>query len=401
MRKVKIYQFLIVFFLLHVFFISTAFATTTRVSLKKGVGISWQDIWPPRDCGQSPHPLACKSRLKNGLATLGVSWFYCWARPEFYFDYFDGDFEFVPMVWGAGSNGDRSYTQQELDDFATIAQNHPGSYWLIWNEPDLGGQANITAAVAAGIYKPLRKAIKDADPNAKMIIGGMSSDPEVWVSWAREFRANFSNPNNKYEGWHVHLYACGTAYDVTTWRQTIKDYRHWINANGGGELWLTEFGCLSQDEPRIIQDQLDWMETYSGIDRYAWFYAGTGGFTNMRANLFNGYLPSSPSFGLSSMGEIYARFPLHPNPTPTLPPSSPTPSVIPCLGGDLGNLDCDSGGLINTFDLSILLGSWVPFGPVPTPVPGHWTSDISPDGGDGRVDSGDLSKLLSNWRTTP
>jgi len=76
-----------------------------------------------------------------------------------------------------------------------------------------------------------------------------------------------------------------------------------------------------------------------------------------------------------------------------------TPTPTECPNGNLGNLDCDSGAAVDTFDLSILLGSWVPFGPVPTPVPGHWTSDISPDGGDGRVDSGDLSKLLSNWRT--
>jgi hypothetical protein len=77
----------------------------------------------------------------------------------------------------------------------------------------------------------------------------------------------------------------------------------------------------------------------------------------------------------------------------------PTPTPLPlCLDGDNGNLDCDSGGLIDETDLSILLGSWAPFGPVPTPVAEHHSADISPTGGDGKIDSGDLSKLLSNWR---
>ena len=77
--------------------------------------------------------------------------------------------------------------------------------------------------------------------------------------------------------------------------------------------------------------------------------------------------------------------------------ATPTPTPV-CSNGDLGNLDCDSGSLIDESDLSLLLASWAPFGPVPTPVPGFHTADISPDGGDGKVDSGDLTVLLSNWR---
>lgn len=85
---------------------------------------------------------------------------------------------------------------------------------------------------------------------------------------------------------------------------------------------------------------------------------------------------------------------LTPQPTPTL---TPGPTVPPpsCPNGDKGNLNCDNQGLINAGDLSILLSSWSPEGPVPSPRPGQRTADIAPDGA---VNAGDLGKLLGNWK---
>jgi hypothetical protein len=76
----------------------------------------------------------------------------------------------------------------------------------------------------------------------------------------------------------------------------------------------------------------------------------------------------------------------------------PALTLPPCPDGDLGNLDCDSAGLIDETDLSTLLSSWAPFGPVPTPVGNQHSADISPVGGDGKVDSSDLSALLVHWK---
>jgi hypothetical protein len=80
-------------------------------------------------------------------------------------------------------------------------------------------------------------------------------------------------------------------------------------------------------------------------------------------------------------------------PTPSAPLATPTPD---CPNGGQGNLDCDSSGLIDETDLSILLGSWAPFGPVPTPSGNHHNADLN---NDGRIDSNDLSSLLGNWKT--
>ncbi len=73
---------------------------------------------------------------------------------------------------------------------------------------------------------------------------------------------------------------------------------------------------------------------------------------------------------------------------------------LTCSNGDLGNLNCDQGGLINETDLSILLANWRPTGsctnPTPTPFPNLRSADIT---GDCKVDESDLSKLLANWKT--
>jgi len=66
-----------------------------------------------------------------------------------------------------------------------------------------------------------------------------------------------------------------------------------------------------------------------------------------------------------------------------------------CPNGENGNLNCDSRGLINETDLSLLLASWSPQGPVPSPRPGHHSADIVRDG---LVNAEDLGWLLRHWR---
>jgi hypothetical protein len=88
---------------------------------------------------------------------------------------------------------------------------------------------------------------------------------------------------------------------------------------------------------------------------------------------------------------------------PTITPTSTPTSTPSCPDGNIGNLNCDSNGLIDELDLSSLLSSWAPMGQVPTPVSGHWSADLGGDpttgGPDGRVDAADLTILLGHWWT--
>lgn len=78
------------------------------------------------------------------------------------------------------------------------------------------------------------------------------------------------------------------------------------------------------------------------------------------------------------------------------PTGFPTPSPSVCPRGNLGNLNCDSAGLINRDDLNILLEKWTVSGPVPTRTPGQRKADLNDDG---KVNELDLTILVSNWGT--
>lgn len=255
----KILYFLIIFAFGIIFCNSNVGAVSTKISLKKGVGLT---IWPPEHCNKSSNPEACKLRLTNGLKALGISWFYNWTKENWGFDYFGNDFNFVPMVWGKGSASDKSYTAAELNQYGGLAQQHPGRYWLIWNELDLqlndqpdmdnNGIINLvdSAYLAAKIYKPLRDAIKVADPSAKLIIGGISPPTgNRWKLWSEIFlnRYSFYNPgqNPDFDGWHVHLYDCSPYYQTGTWRLKIDGYRKWIDESGGDKV--RNCGYLNSD----------------------------------------------------------------------------------------------------------------------------------------------------------
>lgn len=304
----------------------TAATASTNISAKKGVGFAMVE-----HCNSSTNPTACWQQIRTLMGNLGATWYYTWFVWNAHASKMGNNFEFVPMVSVAGSNSDRSYNDNELSGFKTYARNNPGSYWLIWNEPDYWQQSNIPIDVAARIYKPLREAIKSADPTAKLIIGGMM-DHNHWIDWARTFRNSYKDQYGafpQYEGWHGHMYTCGRNYNKETWRSTITGFRTWINANGGGELWMTEFGCLDYDFPQIITDQFDWMESYNGIQRHAWFVASSkeagSGFNG--GNLFTGTFAAN-TLALSSLGQTFAQYPINPNASPTPRPSTPpTPTI--------------------------------------------------------------------------
>jgi hypothetical protein len=102
---------------------------------------------------------------------------------------------------------------------------------------------------------------------------------------------------------------------------------------------------------------------------------------------------NSPAVNTVTFNNVSGNTSSTPVPSPT---SYQIPTPVNCPSGSTGNLNCDSGGLVNETDLSILLNKWAPNGPVPTPGANQFTADLN---GDGRVDETDLARLLSNWKT--
>jgi chitodextrinase len=273
--------------------ISGQSATASATTLTAGLPIG--NTSPKKGVGYSGGTL-------DQMRALGVSWAYNWSAssPELFNQ---NVFQYVPMIFGAGENSDRSYSQSELTNYADIARAHPGSYWLIWNEPDYYQQSNIPADVAARIYKPLYDAIKGADPTAKLIVGGILYQDTTWLT---DFRNNYKSLYGQYpplDGYHMHNYMGRTDYNTNTWRNYLSAIHNWMNSNGEGtkELWLTEFPCLNcyTNLDTIMAEQIPWLEQQSWLTRYAWFatYAGN----------FSGTLLTTDG-GLTDLGKLYATY---------------------------------------------------------------------------------------------
>lgn len=295
----------------------------TKTSSKKGVGMAITAY-----CAGKTDEKTCISRITNATVSLGATWYYDWQTDYAGKNKFGGGLEYVPMVMKPGSNSDLTYNRGELYPFIKYAFLNRGSYWLLFNEPDYLPETKIAPEAAARIFKQIKEAIGSVDNSPKFIVGGMLGD---WASWATAFLNAYKSQNGgaspDISGWHTHQYTCGGYYS-SLWRSKITNFRSWIDQNGGGEFWITEFGCLDYDHAQIIRDQLDWMETYSGIDRYAWFSASSmaAGSNFAGGNLFEG-VPDQSTFKLSAIGQTYSKYPV--NPAPLKPPIVFPPPIAP------------------------------------------------------------------------
>lgn len=299
-------------------------AVDTKYSLKKGAGIG---ISPINDCGTQNLNDPCLVRVLEKVRSLGVTWLYNWGVGRYV--WIDKNIEYVPMVRVAGKGPNGNYTEEELSGFKAYAQSRPGSYWLIWNEPDYYKQANISPNIAAAIYQPLRDALKSADPNAKLIIGGLAWMDTTWVNSFREEYKKIHSVYPPLEGWAFHHYM-SSDYTSNLWRSRMNGIRNWMNDKGysNKEFWLTEYGSLDSNAIglQIMKDQQEWLEApeQSWVTRYAWFFLAVENDT-FQGNLLTGNI-ANMTVDLSQLGLEYAIHPAGSTYTPA--PSPPYPQGL-------------------------------------------------------------------------
>jgi len=395
-------------FLFFIFLLSSIVSKEALAVTKKGVACTL-----PR--GSNP-PLVL-SQLKD---SLGVTWFYRWGYRDYSPDAHP-EVDFIPMVWG------RDLPQEARN----TAQSLPGSYWLIWNEPNFQEQSNITPEEAVPLYKTVYDTIKSWDPQAKLIVGGVAfggntMDGIVWLErFFNHYRQTYG-VNPPVNGWHFHAYIdhdviCRYSgcrhYSFTLWKTKVEEIINWVKNHGGGEIWVTEWGVLGSYDLNVSQvmaETLSYLENSPDITRYAWFatYTCTDGSDpnlNFRCDgsLFE---PRPPSTNLTAAGQVYknqqSKNPYSgqtptptlipsptatriPSPTPTSPPATSTPTSIltpsptptsPPIPGDV-----NGDGHVNMADYAIFVSK-------------YGTNDSSCDfNKNGTVDMGDYSILVENY----
>ncbi len=205
------------------------------------------------------------------LAALstGVSWWYNWdflpdaaLRDGTYRDY---DVEYVPMIWGVGS--DRVAAASAIPDNARAL--------LGFNEPNFGSQANLSATDAAALWPEL-EAIAEA--RGLMLVspavnycGGDCQDTDPF-RYLTDFLAACVGCRVDALAIHVYVGCSPSGDNQAAW---LIDHVERYKSEFTLPLWLTEFACddatSEDDQIAFMTDAVDYLENEPRIARYAWF----------------------------------------------------------------------------------------------------------------------------------
>ena len=228
---------------------------------------------------------------------------------------------------------------------------HPGSYWLIGNEPDVIWQDNATPEEYARAYNEIYTFIKERDPSARVGAGGIALPTPLRLAWLNEVLRSYRETYGHdlpADLWSIHLFILreerdswgidippgmdatkGELYeiedhgDVELVKQYVVAFRRWMATNGYADrpLAVTEFGILLPEDygfpPEFVQDYMrqtyDYFLTATGEDglaadggrlvQYAFWYSIFDEGAYPTGNLYD-----ARRGALTPLGEAFIRY---------------------------------------------------------------------------------------------
>ncbi len=257
------------------------------------------------------------------------------------------DFEFWQMV-RTEEAGIRATTWAEI---ALAIQANPGSYWIVGNEPDVRWQDNVTPQRYAEIYHEVYSFIKERDPEAKLVIGGVTQPTPLRRAYLDIVLDTYQETYGQempVDVWNVHaftlreerdswgvdippgmddelaiLYEIEDHDNLEILEKNLTDFRAWMFERGFGDkpLIISEYGILMPEDygfpPERVAEFLTGsfrlFQTLSGATGYQpddgrlvqqWFwYSVYDGEVYPTGNLFD------PSRGeLTVLGKAWAEY---------------------------------------------------------------------------------------------
>jgi RNA polymerase sigma factor (sigma-70 family) len=199
--------------------------------------------------------------LSAALDHVGAGWYYNWAPNNNDVPGPSG-VEFVPMVWGKANVTD-----------ATLAQaKSEGKVLLGFNEPDMGGQANMSVEDALAAW-PKLEATGMRLGSPAVAYGGDTSG-----GWLDRFMSGAKDKGLRVDFITLHWY--GSDFSAAAVNQFLG-YVDAVHKKYGKPIWVTEYGLMNfsgspkyptgAQEAAFIKGSTDGMESRSYVERYAWF----------------------------------------------------------------------------------------------------------------------------------
>lgn len=168
-------------------------------------------------------------------------------------------FHGVPMLWGPN----------QVDDFTKLVKPGYSNWVLGMNEPDQGGQSNMSPQDAAALWQQHIQPL--ASQGYKLVSPACTSDPRS-KQWMKDFFTACSGCT--FDAVAVHYY--DTSADGLI--AYLKDFHDTF----GKPIWLTEFACqnfnggaqCSYDEiQQFMSKAVNFMESTDWVQQYCWFGA--------------------------------------------------------------------------------------------------------------------------------
>lgn len=250
-----------------------------------------------------------------------------------------------------------------LSAVASIAQANPGSLWLIGNEMDRrdwdfppGGQDEMLPELYAQAYHELYHVIKDADPTARLAIGGVVQPTPLRLEYLDKVLAEYQTRYGSMipvDVWNIHnmilrevsyqygadvppgcdeaygkLYTWEDADDIDLFKQQIERFRQWMDDKGERDkpLIISEYSVLygegqGFDEQRVrdyLYATFDYLTTATDpslgypddgnrlVQRWAWYSLSDASFEDAitHHHLFN---PTTKA--ITQLGIDYGAYP--------------------------------------------------------------------------------------------
>jgi hypothetical protein len=201
--------------------------------------------------------------VSQELAASGASWYYNWgATPSGITA--PASTSYVPMIWGASDVTAATLEQVKSE----------GDVLLGFNEPDQGGQANMTVAQALNLWPQLDATGMTLGSPA---VSSGAATPGGWLDQfmtgakARGYRVNFITVH-----WYGGDFSTGPAV------QQLESYLQAIYNQYHLPIWLTEFALTSYAGPTpafpteaqqaaFLTASATMLDGLPYVQRYAWF----------------------------------------------------------------------------------------------------------------------------------
>lgn len=205
------------------------------------------------------------------VENLGIGWYLDWnvrlapARPA------------GIAFWQMVRLSEKGY-RPDAETIRAAARANPGSTWLIGNEPDVIWQDSVTPERYAELYHELYTLIKEADPGAKVAIGGVSQPTPLRLRYLERvlaaYQARYGRPM-PVDVWNVHNFIlreerdswgvsippgfeedAGILYEIDDhdrldiFQDQLLAFRRWMAEHGQRDkpLVVSEYGVLMPAE---------------------------------------------------------------------------------------------------------------------------------------------------------